>query len=378
LTFDVAVIGLGTMGTFACLELARRGRSVIGFDQFSPPHDRGSHSGETRVFRTAYAEHPDYVPLALRAGVLWDKFGAEQGTPLLHRAGMLNLGPPESSLLRGVRASAAAHHLTIENLSRSEVRSRFPVFEAPDGWEAVLEPEAGWIDVDAALGTGLGIASRAGADVRTNTRVQDWSWTGTDFVLQTSDGAFVARRLIVTAGAWVSRVLADLQLPLSVLRKVLVWVDPVHDQPLPVFASESHFFYGFPNVGGRGVKLAIHWTGGAPAADLENPVTEATADEIRPVVEAAAELMPTLTGRLPDALERVIRSKTCLYTMTPDEHFIVDRHPGLPGLIIAAGFSGHGFKFAPAIGEALADLAMNGTTTAPIGFLGLNRFQSEK
>ena len=160
--YDAAIIGLGTMGTFACLEFARRGRSVIGFDQFAPPHDRGSHSGTTRVFRTAYAEHPDYVPLAVRAGVLWDRYGAEQGTTLLHRTGMLSLGSPDSPLLCGARASAAAHLLTIENLSRSQIRSRFPVFEVPIGWEGVLERTAGWIDVNAALRSGLEQASRAG------------------------------------------------------------------------------------------------------------------------------------------------------------------------------------------------------------------------
>ncbi len=377
MTFDVAIIGLGTMGTFACLDLARRGKSVIGFDQFGPPHDRGSHSGATRVFRTAYAEHADYVPLALRAGVLWDKFGAEQGTTLLHRTGMLSLGPPDSSLISGARASAAVHHLKIENLSRSQIRSRFPVFDVPGGWEGVLEPEAGWIDVNATLRSGLDCASRAGADLRTNTRVEDWSWTGNGFALRTSAGAFTATQLIVTAGAWVSRVLTDLALPLKVLRKLLIWIRPLRDQPLPVFASASNFFYGFPNIGGHGIKIAMHWSGGTPVADVDTPQPDAMDDEIRPVLEAAVRLLPSLTGPMSDVFERVLRTKTCLYTMTPDEHFIVDRHPQFRNLIFAAGFSGHGFKFAPAIGEALADLAVTGTTALPIGFLGLSRFLSE-
>ena len=374
--YDAAVIGLGTMGTFACLELARHRLNVVGFDQFVPPHDRGSHSGATRVFRTAYAEHPDYVPLALRAGVLWDRYGTDQGTTLLHRTGMLSLGSPDSPLLCGARASAAAHRLTIENLSRAQIRSRFPVFEPPVGWEGVLERTAGWIDVNAALRSGLEQASRAGADLRTGIRVEDWSWTGDRFVVRTSAGTFMAARLIVTAGAWVSRILTDLALPLQVLRKVLVWVNPLRDQSFPVFASANDFFYGFPNIGGEGVKLAIHGGVRAPATSPDDPQPEVIVNEVLPVIEAAAELMPSLLGPLPDAFDRVLRTKTCFYTMTPDEHFLIDRHPDFPNLIFAAGFSGHGFKFAPAIGEALAELALTGTSTLPIGFLGLSRFRT--
>jgi sarcosine oxidase len=375
--FDVAVIGAGTMGAFACLELARRGQRVIGFDQFAPPHDRGSHSGATRVFRAAYAEHPDYVPLALRAGVLWDKFGEEQGTTFLHRTGMLSLGPADTPLISGARASAATHGLTIENLSPSQIRSRFPVFEIPDGWEGVLEPDAGWIDVDAVLRSALENASHAGADLRTGTAVHDWTWTGNEFALRTAAGTFTASKLIVTAGAWAGRILSDLALPLKVLRKILVWIKPLSDRPLPVFASANHFFYGFPNVGGEGIKVAMHWSGGPPVADIDKPQPEAIREEIRPVVEAAVELLPSMTGPLPQAFERVTRTRTCLYTMTPDEHFLIDRHPKFPNLIFAAGFSGHGFKFAPAIGEALADLATSGATRLPIRFLGLHRLQPD-
>jgi monomeric sarcosine oxidase len=339
-----------------------------------PPHDRGSHSGTTRIFRTAYAEHPDYVPLAVRAGVLWDRFGTEQGTVLLHRTGMLSLGSPDSPLLCGVRASAAAHHLTIENLTRSQIRSNFSVFDVPIGWEGVLERSAGWIDVNETLRLGLEQASRAGAALDINTRVEGWSWTGNGFAVRTSAGTFVAAHLIVTAGASAGRILADLALPLKVLRKVLIWVNPLRDQLFPVFASASDFFYGFPNIGGEGVKLAIHGSVAGPAANPDNPQPEVTVDEVRPVIEAAAELMPSLIGPLPDAFDRVLRTKTCFYTMTPDEHFLIDRHPEFPRLIFAAGFSGHGFKFAPTIGEALVELALTGTSALPIGFLGLSRF----
>jgi sarcosine oxidase len=377
-SFDAAVIGLGTMGTFACLELARRKLAVIGVDQFSPPHERGSHSGDTRVFRTAYAEHPDYVPIAARAGLLWDRSGAEEGSNFLHRIGMLSLGPPDSSLISGTRASAALHGLYVENLSRDQIRSRFSVFEVPVGWEGVFEPAAGWIDIGKSLRFGLERASRAGADLRLNTRVERWEWTRGEFAVITSAGSFVARRLIITAGAWASRLLEDLALPLEVVRKVMIWLHPRRPEyfgsdVFPVFASARHFFYGFPNIDGHGVKLAIHWSERANAGNVDAGQSEPTPEEVRPVVEAAAELIPSLAGPLPGAFQQILRTRTCFYTMTPDEHFLIDRHPHFENLVFAAGFSGHGFKFAPAIGEVLAQLALNETPTLRIDFLSLKR-----
>jgi sarcosine oxidase len=377
-TFDAAVVGLGTMGSFACREFARRGHSVIGLDRFAPPHERGSHTGATRVFRTAYAEHPDYVPLALRAGVLWDQLGADAGTTYLHRTGLLSVGEPESSLIAGTRASASLHHVGIHDLLQDQVRSRFPAFHIPERWHAVFEPAAGWIDVDASLRFALEQAGRAGAELRRNTRLEDWQWTGDVFELRTSTGSLRARRLVVTAGAWAGRILADLNLPLTVVRKVLVWLRPRRPElftpdRFPVFASAGHFFYGFPDLHGAGVKLAIHWSPTSVRADPDVLQEAPHEDEIRPVLGAAADLFPDLARGLPEAFDRVLMTKTCFYTMTPDEHFIVDRHPRLGNLVFAAGFSGHGFKFAPAIGESLVDLALHAQSNLPIDFLSLKR-----
>ena len=359
------------MGAFTCLELARRGLRVAGFDQFAPPHGLGSHSGATRVFRTAYAEHADYVPLALRAGELWDRLGEEAGAVFLHRCGMLSLGPDDSTLIAGARASAAAHRLAIEELGAAELRARFPAFAAPRGWTALFERTAGWVDVDGVLRFALEQAARAGADVRLNTAVEGWEPKNGAVRIRTAGGDVAATRLIVTAGAWSGRLMAELKLGLQILRKALVWVDPVRPElfapaVFPVFASADKFFYGFPNIGGDGVKLAIHWSETAPTGVPGDAQPEPGEGEIRPVLEEAAELMPSL-GR------RVIRSKSCLYAMTPDEHFVIDRHPRAENVWFAAGFSGHGFKFAPAIGEALVDLATRGSTALPVGFLSLDR-----
>jgi sarcosine oxidase len=377
-TFDAAVVGLGTMGTFACRDFARRGLSVIGFDQFNPPHDRGSHTGDTRVFRTAYAEHPDYVPLAQHAGALWDRLGGEEGATFLHRTGFLSVGEPESALIAGTKASAEAYDLTVHSLSAEEVQARYPAFQLPAGWDALLEPAAGWIDLDASLRAGLRQAEALGAALHRNTRLEDWQWTGSRFDLSTHGGVFSAKRLVITAGAWAGRVLQGLNLPLTVVRKLLVWVQPdrpeyFNPETFPVFASARDFFYGFPNFRDDGVKLAIHWSLGEVEADPDSGQSDIGQETIRPVLQAAAELLPSLSGELPGAFSRVKRTKTCFYTMTPDEHFIVDRHPQIGDLVFAAGFSGHGFKFAPAIGEALVKMSLCETSSLRLDFLRMKR-----
>ena len=362
------------MGSYACCELARRGLSVVGFDRFSPPHDRGSHSGDTRVFRLAYAEHPDYVPLAQRAGVLWDGYAQEAGVSLLHRCGMLSLGRPDSALIEGIEKSSALHGIAATKHAADEVRRLFPVIEPPEDHVAIFEPSAGWIDVNAAIETAQLFSHRAGATLITDSPVLSVTNRGSHFVIATLSREVTAQKVVVTAGAWSSQLLAQLGLPLHIERKVLLWVNPlVKDRftpdVLPMFAFAERFFYGFPSIGCRGVKLAIHWERGRTVDDPTSPVADATLEDAEPVLEMASRFLPSLAGPLPRALDRVAALKTCLYTMSPDEHFIIDRHPEWENLIFATGFSGHGFKFAPVIGEALADLAMFGKSSLPVDFL---------
>ncbi len=362
------------MGSFACLELARRGLRVLGLDRFAPPHQQGSHSGETRVFRIAYAEHPDYVPLAKRASELWDRLGKEAGSEFLIRCGMLSMGPAESALVRGIQASAAEHRLDVEMLSRDEIGRRYPAFSLPQGHVGIFEAAAGWLDVNAAIGFALRAARQAGAAVVLNTPVERWEKHSDGLLLQTPAGSFEAQKVIVSAGAWSGGLLSDLNLPLSVQRKVLAWVDPL-DPALfetgcfPVFAMAERFFYGFPHLPGAGVKLAIHMEPGRVIDSASSPVAPPDESDLDPILEMAATFLPGLAGALPGARSRIVNAKTCLYTMTPDEHFVIDQHPTLPNVHFAAGFSGHGFKFAPAVGEVLADLAMGLSAAVPIDFL---------
>jgi monomeric sarcosine oxidase len=366
--YDVAVIGLGTMGSFAAAELARRGFSVAAFDQFSPPHGRGSHSGATRIYRVAYAEGSGYVPLAQRAGELWDQASEQLGKQLLHRTGMLYMGPVGGQFLRDVTESASANQLPVEALTADEVRGRYAAFEIPEHYGGIADPQAGWIDVDAAISFSLARAKSLGAACFLDRPVKSWDATGDEIQVHLENETISAGRLVITAGAWTSELLQNLGLPLKVKRKVLAWFDPVAPtifERMPIFAFSDNWTYGFPHVPGMGVKLAEH-AGGSYLASADSIVAPVGPGDLDPLVATGAKYMPKLGSC-------VVRSTTCLYTMTPDDDFIVDHHPKFKNVVFAAGFSGHGFKFAPVIGLALADLVLEGKTALPIGFLGLAR-----
>jgi len=372
--YDVAIIGLGTMGSFAAVELARRGFSVVGFDRFTPPHGRGSHSGGTRIYRIAYPEGTGYVQLAQRAGELWDEAAEQLGTQLLHRVGMLYMGPPGESFLGSVQESASFNSLQIETLSANEVFRRYPAFVIPENYAGVFDPKAGWIDVDASIRSSLAQAAALGVDCFFDQPVIGWDATGDHVSVHLENATITAQSLIVTAGAWAGKLLHDLRLPLTVRRKVIAWFDPVDTElfgadRIPVFTFPENFIYGFPNMPGLGVKMAEHW-GGIDLQGVDSPVAPPDSSDLDPIRAIASKYMPGLsTAPLQQAV-------TCLYTLTPDEHFIVDRHPQFDNVVFAAGFSGHGFKFAPLIAVALADLVQNGTTPLPIDFLSMNRFSA--
>jgi sarcosine oxidase len=373
--YDVAVIGLGTMGSFLAMELAARKASVVGFDQYTPPHHQGSHSGETRVFRTAYYEHPSYTPLAQRSGLLWDRLGEGVGTPVLTRTGLLSMGPEESEIISGIRKSAALHQLPILSLSSDDIRRQYPALCPPDNFIGLLERTAGWIDVEVSLHETLKRAMLHGADLHLESAVLGWELSNGQIQVKTKSQNFVAQQLVITAGSWTSLLLRNLNLPLMIRRKILAWFDPFVPEyfrvgALPIFAFATNFFYGFPNIWGKGVKVAEH-EGGDTVAGLDVPVSPATTQDLDHIIRAASKFVPGLVGPEPRTTARLLRAQTCLYTMTPDEHFIIDRHPQFENVCFAAGFSGHGFKFAPVVGEALADLALEGKTELPIDFLKL-------
>jgi sarcosine oxidase len=375
--YDVAIIGLGTMGSFAAVELARRGLTVAGFDRFTPPHGRGSHSGGTRIYRLAYPEGTGYVPLAQRAGEMWERAGEESGTQLLHRSGMLYMGLPDEQFIREVQESASSNQLEVETLSAAEVRYRYPAFEIPEEYAGLFDVQAGWLDVDASLASSHAYARRLGAQCFFEQRVRGWEAGSGEVKVHLENDTVTASSLIITAGAWAGDLLRSLRLPLTVKRKVLAWFDPLTPElfatgRLPVFSFPENFTYGFPDVPGLGVKMAQH-LGGSFLASADAPVSAPAAADLDPIAAIAAQYMPKLAGDSTQARSRLRHSATCLYTMTPDDDFIVDQHPEFANVFFAAGFSGHGFKFAPVIAVALADFVQQGKTSLPIDFLSLNR-----
>jgi sarcosine oxidase len=363
------------MGSFTAAEIARRGFSVAGFDQFRPPHARGSHSGGTRVYRVAYPEGTGYVNLAQRAGQLWDQAAERLGAPLLHRTGMLYMGPPGQTFLHEIEESARTNRLHLETLTPEEIHRRYPAFQVPEDYAGLFDPQAGWIDVDASITLSNAQAESLGVDCFFEQRVLGWKAFPAKVQVELQDGTITADRLIITAGAWAAHLMQDLALPLAIKRKVIAWFDPLNPElfaGIPVFTFPENSVYGFPLVPGLGVKMAEHG-GGSYVTGADSDVPPPGAEDLDPLAAIAGKYMPKLAGAYPESGSRLHHSVTCLYTMTPDEDFFLDCHPRFPNVVFAAGFSGHGFKFAPLVALSLADLALDGKTSLPIDFLSLKR-----
>lgn len=380
--FDVIVLGVGGFGSGAAYHLARRGLRVLGIDRFGPAHDQGSSHGETRIIRKAYFEHPDYVPLLLRAYDLWAELEAESQQQLFWKCGLMLAGLPDSEAISGARLSASQHGLTIENLSASAASNRWAGFRVPDSFDVVFEPDAGFLKVEDCVRTHLDQAVAHGATLLFDEPVVSWMSTGREVRVRTATREFVASSLVVTAGSWAASLLADLKLPLQVLRKPVLWFEttsPAYnlDASMPTFYFEMptvghasnlpHSFYGFPSLDGQVVKVAEH-SGGSLVADPLLVDRELHDADVRPIASF-------LRNCLPGVRPQPTRHSTCLYTVTPDRHFVVDRHPEFSNVVIGCGFSGHGFKFTSVLGSAFADLAMTGRTDLPIDFLSLKRLR---
>lgn len=378
-SYDLIVLGAGGVGSAALFHAAQRGARALGIDRFCPPHGHGSSHGQTRIIRQAYFEHRDYVPLLLRAYELWRQAEQLSGRSLLRITGLLQVGESDGAVLSGVRSSAAQHGLTVEELSAAEAMTRWPGLRVPEHWSSLFEAAAGYLRVEDCVSTHLELAMRHGAEFMADEPVRSWRADGGGVCVETERRTLRAQRLIVTAGPWAAQLLVDIGVPLTVRRKPLFWFatrGPAYreDRGFPGFLFErpEGVFYGFPELVADGrasgqLKVAEH-TGGRTVSD------PALVDRrLDPGEQARVERF--LTEHLPEvALER-LDHQVCLYTMSPDEHFLVDRVPNCPQTVFAAGLSGHGFKFASVLGEALVQLALDGRSPLPIGFLSLARFQ---
>jgi sarcosine oxidase len=380
--YDVIVVGLGGMGSAAACELAGRGKRVLGLERHARGHDRGSSHGGSRLIRQAYFEDPAYVPLVLRAYELWERLEAQTGRDLMTLCGGLMLGPRGSTVLEGSLRSAREHDLPCEVLEAEEVRRRYPTLAPERGTMALYEASAGFIDPEAAIDAQLDRAAGLGAELRFEEPVVSWEAGDSDdgVRVETPVGAYEAERLVLAPGAWASSMLAEMGLPLEPERRVICWFEPEGDpEPFlpgsfPVFIWEpedGNTFTCFPIAAGeRGVKTVFFRAGGVPCDPdaLDRRVRD---DEIEFAREYLDAYVPALAGRC-------LATDVCMYTNTPDEHFVVDLHPDHPQVSFASPCSGHGYKFATVVAEILADLATCGATRHPIGMFSAHRFGRTK
>ncbi len=375
----IIVVGLGAMGSATALHLAQRGHRVLGFDQFTPPHAHGSSHGQTRIIRKAYWEDLRYVPLLLRAYELWRRLEADTGQSLLHITGGLMIGRADGDLVTGSTASAREFGLQHEVLSASEVRRRYPAFKLDDDWVALSEGDAGYLRPEVCVEQQLRQSALAGAELHFDEPVMDWNaLPGGGVSVRTTRKTYNADHLVIAAGPWAPQILRELKLPLRVTRQVVYWFEPTgrielfQREQMPVYIREMEkgqpMLYGFPLTGAdnEGVKVGLHGSD-----DVCSPETVDRAigpGEEHVIRERLANALPLLAGRL-------LHAETCLYTMTPDEHFVIDTHPEFLQVVLAAGFSGHGFKFASVLGEVLADLATGAKPAYDLDLFSLRRFE---
>lgn len=374
MTFDVAVAGLGGMGSAIAAHCAARGASVIGFDQFEPAHDLGSSHGKSRMIRKAYFEDPAYVPLVLKAYDLWRKLELEAGDELLGITGVLSIGTGSSEIISGTLLAAERHGLAVKEWSRQEVTTRYPTLELLPDEVALFEPDGGVLDPERAIRAHLKIAESAGAKLRFRTAMESWQIGDKGLDICFSDGTRVsAKTLVLALGPWFQETIESLGVPIRVQRNVQAWFSPATNAydsgRFPAFllnrAGLPAPLYGFPDFG-DGIKAAFHGLGELTNANQVNRQIDLAGD-VAPIVRAMEQWMPGSTKTFREA-------KPCMYTLTPDGHFVIDRHPEHANVILCGGFSGHGFKFAPVVGEIGADLALEGGSRHQIGFLSLARF----
>jgi sarcosine oxidase len=368
--FDAIVVGLGGVGSAALFHLARRGVKAVGIDRFPPGHDRGSSHGDSRVIRLAYFEHPDYVPLLRRSYALWSELERLSGRNLYNETGILQAGPPDGEVVQGVLSAAKKHQLEVDSLSAAEANKRFPWFRVPETMSAVFERRAGWLRVEDCVRAQAAEAEKLGAKLAIGEPALRWRAGGGSVEVSCAGTAYSAAKLILAPGAWAPGLLAGLDLRFEVLRKPLFFFKPGNYTtaagcPVYLFETPDGVFYGIPATDRRGLKAAEH-TGGKR---VDDPLkVDRTTDPAE-----LARVEQFLSAHLPGASRELESAAVCLYTVTPDRHFVVDRHPEHPEVVFAAGLSGHGFKFVPVLGEALAELALDGETRLPIGFLSARR-----
>ena len=370
--YDVIVVGVGGMGSTTCYHLAKRGLKVLGLEQFDIPHGYGSSHGQTRIIRLAYFEHPSYVPLLRRGYQLWEEIEQVSGENLLYKVGSLDIGASDSEVFANSLSSCKLHNIPYQILTGSEVNKRFPGYNVPNEYNALYQEDGGFLVPERAITAFVHSAHRHGAEIRAREKVVQWKSTKGIIQVKSDRGNYEAKELVITAGAWSSGLLPALSGLAVPERQVLAWFQPQEPalfQPdvFPVFVMQvkEDLYYGFPTYGIPGFKFGkFRHLKEVVEPDDYNREPNAKDEEV--LRAFSAQMFPKGNGP-------VMSLKTCMFTNSPDGHFILDVHPEYSNVSLAAGFSGHGYKFASVIGEIMADLATEKTTRHPIDFLGLER-----
>ena len=371
--YDVIVVGAGSMGMAAGYYLALGGKKVLLLDSNNPPHDKGSHHGETRIIRHAYGEGEEYVPLALKAQELWEELESKTGKQLFLKTGVLNVGKETSSFMQNIISSSKRYSLPIEILDATTIKERWPGITVPEDYIGCYETVSGVLRCEDCIDSYRELALLNGATIKTNSRVKNISVQEKQVFVQTDSESYSAPSLVLTAGAWSKELLSllDLDLPITPVRKTFAWFEADNemygDDVFPAFSFETSFgqYYGFPSIQNAGLKIGRH-DGGNPINPDEQRIPFGKEDE-KDLVEFLKEYMPITKS--------LSHGKTCIYSLTPDENFIVDLHPNYSNIAIAAGFSGHGFKFSSVIGKILGELIVNGKTSENIELFSIDRFK---
>ena len=374
--YDVIVVGLGGMGSAAAYHLAARGRRVLGLERHAPAHDKGSSHGGSRIIRQAYFEDPGYVPLLLRAYELWEKLAADAQRDVYRLTGGLFIGPPDCPTVSGSLRSSRQWDLPHEVLNAAEINARFPNFTPQSGDVALYEVKSGFARPELTVRAQLELAERHGATLQFGEAVLDWNQAGGAMRVTTGRGSYSAEQLVICPGPWAPQVLDRLGIPITAQRAVMYWLDPIGGvagfENHPIFIHENASgtqLYGMPAIDGPrgGVKVAFARKGVACTPETIDRVVHP--EEISELTARAGALLPALAGNC-------LRTATCMYSNTPDLHFVIARHPQCDDVIVACGFSGHGFKFVPVVGEILADLAIDRATDHPISLFDPRRFET--
>ena len=378
--FDVIVLGVGSMGSSACYHLAKQGYTVLGLEQFDIPHEQGSHAGQSRIIRKAYGEDPDYVPLLERAYQNWKTLEEETQTQVYFKTGLFYGGGPTDKFLETIKISSAKYKVPVNQLSAAECSRKYPQFNLPADFQRLEEPDAGLLTPERCILLMTEQAIRRGAAIHTKERVLEWKREKGAITVKTDRATYSAGKLVITAGPWAAKMMPAIAAQLKVVRQVLAWMKPKKWEPFSlenfpcwIIQDGATDGYGFPVLpvgkfgGPVGLKIALH----QGVSDTVDPdaVNRKTSEQDEKA------LIDFMRKFIPEGYASTLTMKTCLYTNTPDYNFIIDYLPGFDkDVAVAAGFSGHGFKFVSVVGEIMADLATKGTTPLPIGFLSARRF----